>query len=81
MNLYKLTQDTIRGYDTYDSAVVSAETEEQARNMHPDGITASGWELNAYPDWPKAEYVSVELLGTAVTGTKPGVIVASYNAG
>lgn len=36
MNLYLLTQHSNRGYDTYDSMVVAAESEEDARLMHPE---------------------------------------------
>ena len=36
MNLYLLTQDTVRGYDTFDSCVVCAESEEEAQTMVPD---------------------------------------------
>lgn len=36
MNLYLLTQDTVRGYDTYDSCVVCAESEEEAQKIVPN---------------------------------------------
>ena len=36
MNLYLLSQDTDTNWDTYDSCVVSAETEEEAQLMHPN---------------------------------------------
>ena len=35
MNLYLISQDVNNGYDTYDSAVVAAETEQEARETHP----------------------------------------------
>lgn len=35
MNLYKIEQDLIDDYDTYDSAVVVAESEDEARKIHP----------------------------------------------
>ena len=37
MNLYLLTQTVNNNYDTFDSAVVAAETEEKARLIHPRG--------------------------------------------
>lgn len=37
MNLYLISQNDNRGYDTYDSAVVAAESEAQARAIHPNG--------------------------------------------
>ena len=35
MKLYLISQDVNDGYDTYDSAVVAAESEEDARSIHP----------------------------------------------
>lgn len=35
MKLWLIEQDECTGYDTYDSAVVAAETEDQARKTHP----------------------------------------------
>lgn len=36
MKLWLISQRDNNGYDTYDSAVVAAETEEEARCIHPD---------------------------------------------
>lgn len=80
MNLYKILQDINCEFETYDSAVVAATTEKEAQNMHPEGGTLK--ELAG--DWVRVdqrEYVTVEFLGKAETGTNKGVIVASYNAG
>ena len=38
MNLYLLTQSENTGYDTYDSAVVSAVSEEDAREVDPSSL-------------------------------------------
>lgn len=35
MKLYKISQNINNGYDTYDSAVVCAENEDEARLIHP----------------------------------------------
>jgi len=35
MKLYLISQDRISGYDTYDSAVVAAKDEADARTIHP----------------------------------------------
>lgn len=35
MKLYKLSQEIKTGYDTYDSTIVCAENEEEARKIHP----------------------------------------------
>ena len=38
MNLYLLTQTENTGYDTYDSCVVIANTEEEAKLIHPGSL-------------------------------------------
>lgn len=38
MNLYLISQDKVTGYDTYDSAVVCAKDEADARTIHPSGF-------------------------------------------
>jgi hypothetical protein len=35
MKLYKIFQNINNGYDTYDSAIVCAENEEEAKRIHP----------------------------------------------
>ena len=35
MELYLVTQDMLKDYDQYDAIVVAAETEEDARTIHP----------------------------------------------
>lgn len=37
MKIYKISQDVNKDYDTYDSAVVYANNEEEAKNIHPNG--------------------------------------------
>ena len=92
MNIYLITRSDEGGYDTYDSAVVVAETEEAARLIHPGGyVRENGKWLKDYftgvkigdPDtWIAPEKVLVTLLGTVVGKTMVGdVICASYNAG
>lgn len=74
MKLWKIYQNHNKGYDTYDSAVVAAETESEAQNTHP-GTYPSDY------DWAPHDYVFVELIGEAIEGTRAGVIVSSFNAG
>ena len=79
MKLYLLSQNQNDGYDTYDSVVVAAETEDEARLIHPGG---NEWDSECGCRWAKSPAaVSVELIGVAVDGTKPGVVLASFNAG
>jgi hypothetical protein len=74
MNLYLISQDVNTDYDTYDAAVVAAETEEEARNISPRGYISLS-------TWAPVEKVQVELIGKAIKGTEVGIILASFNAG
>lgn len=69
MKLWKIEVTGAVGYDEYDSAVVAAETEEQALAIKP----------SEYSTWPGP--VEIAYIGEAKEGTEPGVIVASFNAG
>jgi hypothetical protein len=75
MNLYLISQDENNDYDTFDSAVVCCETEEEARIMPPSGDAVAVY------GWCNAKDVKVELIGFAVDGVKKGVVCASFNAG
>lgn len=80
MNLYLLTQNQNSGHDTYDSCVVAAESEDQARIIRPGN---DQWNkdcsMNNWASTPKK--VKVKLIGIATVGTDSGVICASFNAG
>lgn len=52
MKLYKLSQSVNYGYDTYDSCVVCAENEEEAKRIHPSYI----WTEGGYYDEEKKEF-------------------------
>lgn len=95
MNLYLISQNVNSDYDTYDSAVVAAETEEQARHTSPSNNYEwrdDQW-VFLYADgrvqgcgrtlsaWADPDDVEVEEIGTAKEGTTAGVILASFNAG
>jgi hypothetical protein len=84
MNLYLLTQQVNVGYDTYDSAVVAAESEEEARKIHPSDHSdivwwEDEWERVAGSWANRLENVQCTLLGTADVAEK-GVVCASFNA-
>ena len=74
--LYLISQDTNNGYDTYDSAVVCARNEEEARN-YPVG----DYGRDFGNDWVSPEKVKVELIGEATKNIKVGAILKSFNAG
>jgi len=82
MNLYLISQNINNDYDTYDSAVVVAESMEEARNTHPNEDHEPNNEFYDYHDWvePSEAYkIKVELIGT--TDKEKGVILASFRAG
>lgn len=80
MKLWLLSQDENTGYDTYDSVVVAAKSEEEARLILPSEY--QNWEDGCNYSWVNdPKLVKVELIGTAVRGTKVGVVLASFNAG
>lgn len=83
MNLYLISQTVNNGYETYDSAVVRAESEEAARRIHPnEDVFPEHWDgcTDTWGDWANAADVKVELLGTALDGSSHGVVCASFNA-
>lgn len=86
MKLWLLSQGVHCSYDTFDSMVVAAETEENARKIHPEET----WEIPGNDGWANGgsftwanfpDQVDVEYLGDAAPETKAGIILASYNAG
>ena len=89
MNLYLISQNRNDDWDTYSDAVVTGESEEEARLIHPNGgvndvsdtTRFSDWGA-VKSDWAAVKFVSAELVGIAVEGTEAGkVICASFHAG
>ena len=97
MYLWKVWQDEQSGWDTYDSMVVAAKTEDEARKIFPNEGCEIRWSetLNSWV-WPinnnierydssawaaDIENVKVKKIGTAEQNVKAGVIIASFNAG
>ena len=85
MKLWLISQNVNNGYDTFDSAVVAAGTEAEAKQIDPssvwgglDLIGADKYSCN----WVSlADDVNCECIGIATEGTEKSVICASYNAG
>lgn len=95
MKLWRILQSVNNNWDTYDSAVVAAETEEEARLIYPGywndhafwsngewkGKAVNG---NIYSygsgSWTSPDNVSVEFLADGYDGPA-GTVVASFNAG
>ena len=92
MKLWVIRTKQYLGYDTYDSAVIAAETEQEARFTAPDGDTWDGTQwitivngqryapFNNYSVWCHPDQVSVEYLGETDRDIR-GPIVSSFNAG
>ena len=95
MRLWLISQTKNNDYDTYDSAVVAAETVRDARMVHPwgyfwdvpkgdpaetyEGLTPKNWSI---ADWTFPKYVNVEYIGETDRDLPNGtVILASFNAG
>jgi len=88
MNLWHISQKENNTWDTYDSAIVAAETEEEACQISPVGgyrgcLWKPGWKNKdwsygwaSHPDKVTAKYI-----GKAKEGIKKGVILSSFNAG
>lgn len=93
MKLWLISQTENNDYDTYDSAVVAAETATAARRIHPGGREKYSEEHHSWGTkhgekwWPdttwasRLGHVSVTLIGDALPSTEAGVICASFNAG
>jgi hypothetical protein len=91
MKLFLLTTDKSYGgfLGDYDSAVVAAISEEQAKMIHPNGydlIASEPYETKAsspqQTTWPNdTKFVKAKYLGNTYEFDKPCVICASFNAG
>lgn len=80
MKLWLVSQDENDGWETYDSMIVAAETEEEARNTLPPYCT---WgEVPPYASWCRTPAAAgVKYIGEAAPGILTGVVLASFNAG
>lgn len=74
LNIYYIYQDENTDVNTYHAAVVVAESEEQAKEIHPDG------------DWDRVDSwcleptdVKVKLIGKAKKNTEQGMVLSSYS--
>ena len=82
MKLFLISQNINNGYDTYDSAVVCAENEDEAKKINPDGYGKEvTTEEERYSSWTTIDNVDVEYLGEAKEELEAGVVCASFNAG
>ena len=72
LNLYLVERPDRPGWDEFDSFVVAAATVEEARQTRP----------GSYGGWARdIATLKVTLVGVAVADVKPGIVLASFNAG
>ena len=80
MKLYLLHQNDNNNYDTYDSILVCAENEAEAKTITLTGHLFE--ESEEYTEWArKASAITCKEIGEANGEQTRGVIIASYNAG
>lgn len=91
--LYLLTQNKNTGYDTYDSAVVCADSLKKAKEIDPSGFrifhdnqwyfqTVNGEHEDYYNSWALPKDITAVCIGEANRNVKKGeVVCASFNAG
>ena len=84
MKLYLLSQSENNGYDTYDSCVVCAENEDEAKSITPN-FSEKGKAFepsDPYGVWAYSlEGVKCKYIGEASDDLSKGVVIASFNAG
>ena len=94
MKLFKIYQNINKGYDTYDSAVVIANSAEEAQKIHPNdssGDFSMSDSCVSRPDLVSVIYLGevvgapvndIDAVGAPVNDIYPGAIIcASFNAG
>lgn len=84
MKIYLLTQDDNTDYDTYDSLIVCAENEEDAKIITPSGKNyfEEREDHRNYYSWAlNFDSIKCEEIGEANENQERGVVLASFNAG
>jgi len=85
MNIYKVETIFNVSYDEYDSFVCIAVSEQEAREMHPDGPTKRNPEykraLSTWVDFAQINSLKVTLIGVANDNQNKGIVLSSFNAG
>lgn len=85
LKLYLLTQNDNNGYDTYDSCIVCAKDEKEAKTISPEGgifVETTGKRVSLRTSWAlRSSSITCEEIGTANENQKKGVILSSFNEG
>ena len=83
LKIYLLEQDYVHGYDTYDSIVVIAYDENDAKLISPYSKMIDD-KTDQYMSWvgkDNIDKIKVTYLGIAKEGSERGLVLASFNAG
>lgn len=82
MKLFFIWQTESKGYDTYSDMVVCAESEEEAKKIHPYWPEPWPSKMFGWHCWCwSPEDVNVKFLGEAAEGIEKGIVCASFHAG
>lgn len=93
MQIYLVTQNKVKGYDTCSKFVTVANSEEEARNTHPcshsDLFDFTRWDegFNEPLFWESSIWakdpsdVKVTLIGKAESNLPPGIIIFDFHHG
>jgi hypothetical protein len=82
MKLYHISQSEVKGYDTYSDLVVCANSEDEARQIHPGSHWNDNPWADSYGSWCKSpDQVKVEYIGEAAAYLEKGIICSSFHAG
>ena len=83
MKIYLLEQSLNQNWDTYDSIVVIAESEDKARLINPynDNWEREDYNYKSWVSKSDTDKIKVTELGVANKDEKPRVVLASFNAG
>lgn len=73
MKIYKISQSINNDYDTYDSAIVYAQSEEEAKQIHPESKNSKFLGCYYLHNWALPKNVKVEYIGENPEITEKGV--------
>lgn len=80
MNLYLLERTDAIDWDNYDSFVVASESEDNIRNLTPNGKPLDPNDI--WNSWANSiEDVKVTLIGTTTVYKEGDIVISSFNAG
>lgn len=87
MNLYLIERDDTVNYEEYDSAIVAAESEDDAKTIHPNKenphpVGERRRPFDGWPDtWVSISHVKATYIGEAKPEMPRGVVLASNVGG